>query len=203
MESVHRESGVYSRYTISRRGPHFHFLRLRVQWWHHQWSRSGGPAACHKRGKSRDPRAHRLRRVTDARVLNHLHPRPSLSPSPHIAHRHVRSQARRGSNPQKTPRRYASDCAQVWLISSVTPAIKELVTDANFQCGEEGIVRAPRHFVSDVRALIACGDFRPCRRWTTHTSRSSPSSLSERDSPNTVATGRSRWVSISLPSPRS
>jgi hypothetical protein len=42
---------------------------------------------------------------------------------------------------------------QTRFISFTTPAIKELVSDANFQCGEEGIVRVSRHFASDTRIL--------------------------------------------------
>ena len=46
------------------------------------------------------------------------------------------------------------DPTQTRFISFTTPAIKELVTDANFQCGEEGIVRISRHFTFDARTLI-------------------------------------------------
>lgn len=50
------------------------------------------------------------------------------------------------------------DHTQTRFVSFKTPAIKELVSDANFQCGEEGIVRVSRHLTSGAHMFIMyCG----------------------------------------------
>ncbi|KAF5309960.1 hypothetical protein D9619_010440 [Psilocybe cf. subviscida] len=57
----------------------------------------------------------------------------------HPLHHHARSKTRRSRHPQKAPRWQVSVSTRRFLLTPRS-AIKELVTDANFECNEEGIV---------------------------------------------------------------
>lgn len=68
------------------------------------------------------------------RVLLLLVASSPLPPPPH-----ARSETERGRAPQASPRRYAFSLLAV-AGADWAAAVKELVTDANFDCNEEGIV---------------------------------------------------------------